>query len=215
MARSFCLSALEKEAASTTAPSDFTRPSMLGVVPVCAKAAGFLAISRSRTPTARPKVSTTSTSSAAFAAKLEASLSRILVALCRSASPVEMLAASSSIFAADASMSPAAFPMLASRCAFLDPAVFCENLVLRTAPSHHSKNFLYALASTSPSSETFAASESMSSKTLPSGFAASAEANADALRARSASKATRGDVFCIAARVWCGKAVLALLLGYP
>jgi len=115
-ATSLLLSALEKAAASTTVLSEFSRFRMLEVS-TCAKAAGCLAISREMTLTARPRVSTTSSSSASAAMKSACSLSRMAVASFSSAVPCAMLAASSSIFASDAETSPVAFPIVASSLA--------------------------------------------------------------------------------------------------
>mmetsp|Transcript_63313 Transcript_63313/g.166030 ORF Transcript_63313/g.166030 Transcript_63313/m.166030 type:complete len:214 (+) Transcript_63313:1533-2174(+) len=176
-AMSFRLSALASDAASTTADREFTKLFVLEVS-ICAKDAGFFFISRWRTPMARVTASMDSMSSDSLEAKSLNSLSRTSVAALSSPSSADTLPASSSIFAEDASTSPAALPMVASSLALLSWAVFSSYFEFFAASSHHSTKSWYAFASASPCFVIFAAKESIKLKTCPRGFVLAAGATA-------------------------------------
>mmetsp|Transcript_6816 Transcript_6816/g.15631 ORF Transcript_6816/g.15631 Transcript_6816/m.15631 type:complete len:221 (-) Transcript_6816:47-709(-) len=172
---SFCLLALEKDAASMTAARPFMRPSKLEVS-TCVKAAGFLAISLEMMLIALPRVSMESMSSASLDANSPASSSRMAVASPRSFVWVAMLPASSSILPSDTAMSLVSLPMEASRSpCFLSPVVISLRLLL-AASSHQLVYSTKAFCSASPSDATLAYNESSNSTTLPNGFWLSAAA---------------------------------------
>mmetsp|Transcript_509 Transcript_509/g.1674 ORF Transcript_509/g.1674 Transcript_509/m.1674 type:complete len:222 (-) Transcript_509:73-738(-) len=181
-----CLSAVEKEAASTTALMVCTMLLTL-LVSTWASAAGFFRISRSMMEMARPRMSMDSMSSASLDLKSPCSFSRIVVALFRSASSEAMLPASSSTFADDASMSPACLEIAACNFSFEAWAVLISNCLFLAASSHQATNSLYAFSSASPCFVTFAASSSSNVSTDASGFVAAAngvKTSAEAARNR-------------------------------
>mmetsp|Transcript_12928 Transcript_12928/g.34379 ORF Transcript_12928/g.34379 Transcript_12928/m.34379 type:complete len:283 (-) Transcript_12928:196-1044(-) len=138
-AMSFCLSALLKAAASTRLLMAFTRLSTVETS-ICAKAAGFFAISLSITAMALPSVSMASSSSASLVENSPASFSRMTVASFRSAESFAMLAPSSSILASEPEMSLACLAIAASSLPFCVVAVLISNFLLRAASSHQLVN---------------------------------------------------------------------------
>merc|ERR1719252_75250 len=80
--------------------------------------------------------------------------------------------------AEQASISLAAFAIVASSFSFLVVRVLISNPLFLEKSSHHSKYSLYAFASSSPALVTFAVKASMSSITFDKGFDSAVTGNA-------------------------------------
>mmetsp|Transcript_13225 Transcript_13225/g.35822 ORF Transcript_13225/g.35822 Transcript_13225/m.35822 type:complete len:260 (+) Transcript_13225:1484-2263(+) len=192
------LSAVATPAASTMELRAPTRFVMLEAS-TCMKAAGFLAISFSMMPIARVTASTVSTSSASASSNSFASFSRTRVASLSSSSAFAIFPARSSIAPSDASMSLAAFSMVAFSSSTLVLAVLMTYCCCFVVSSHHSSYSTKALSSASPSLVNFAANESKSSMTLPSGLATARSSVAKApVARRTRPKAGNAAESCIA-----------------